>query len=277
MDSLTVSQGALTVGEVKAQVNLIQQVLEGIMKENVHYGKIPGCGNKLTLFKAGAEKIMTTFKLASDPQIEDLSTNDEIRYRITARILTFGGDFVGAGIGECSSSEEKYKWRKAVCQEEFDETPEDRRRDKWVKPWQKQAYQIKQIRTNIADVANTILKMAKKRALVDAVLTATASSDIFDQDLEDMSPELINNGDQNGNPNGSGKPPVQQPQSRSQQPGNDKYKQMLNEFAKAKKLLGEEDYYFILGKFGVQKSNNIKTIKLGNEILAAMKEAINQK
>lgn len=33
---------------------------------------------------------------------------------------------------------------------------------------------------------NTVLKMAKKRALVDAVLTATAASDIFDQDLEDL-------------------------------------------------------------------------------------------
>ena len=33
---------------------------------------------------------------------------------------------------------------------------------------------------------NTMLKMAKKRALVDAVLSATRSSDLFTQDLEDM-------------------------------------------------------------------------------------------
>ena len=37
---------------------------------------------------------------------------------------------------------------------------------------------------------NTVLKMAKKRALVDAVLTATAASDIFTQDLEDISANL---------------------------------------------------------------------------------------
>jgi hypothetical protein len=44
---------------------------------------------------------------------------------------------------------------------------------------------------NPADYYNTVLKMAKKRAHVDAILTATAASDIFTQDIEDM-PEVIN-------------------------------------------------------------------------------------
>jgi hypothetical protein len=39
---------------------------------------------------------------------------------------------------------------------------------------------------NPADYYNTCLKMAKKRAHVDAILTVTAASDIFTQDLEDM-------------------------------------------------------------------------------------------
>jgi len=41
---------------------------------------------------------------------------------------------------------------------------------------------------DIADIYNTVLKMAKKRALIDATLTATAASDIFTQDLEDYLP-----------------------------------------------------------------------------------------
>ena len=44
---------------------------------------------------------------------------------------------------------------------------------------------------NPADCYNTVLKMAKKRALVDAVLTATAASDIFTQDLEDISANIV--------------------------------------------------------------------------------------
>ena len=43
---------------------------------------------------------------------------------------------------------------------------------------------------NPADHYNTVLKMAKKRALVDAVLTSTAASDIFTQDLEEISASI---------------------------------------------------------------------------------------
>jgi hypothetical protein len=39
---------------------------------------------------------------------------------------------------------------------------------------------------NPADQYNTVRKMAKKRALVDAVITATNASCIFTQDIEDM-------------------------------------------------------------------------------------------
>ena len=42
---------------------------------------------------------------------------------------------------------------------------------------------------NPADYYNTALKMAKKRAHVDAILTATAASDCFTQDVEDMQRE----------------------------------------------------------------------------------------
>jgi hypothetical protein len=48
----------------------------------------------------------------------------------------------------------------------------------------------KQEHDNPADFYNTCGKMAKKRALVDAVLTVTAASDIFTQDIE----ELVDNG-----------------------------------------------------------------------------------
>lgn len=182
----------LTAIQVKAQVNRMQEVMKVVMQKGVHYGTVPGCGNKPTLLKPGAEKIMATFRLAADPQIEDLSGHDIIRYRIKVNMLTPDGVFVGAGVGECSSDEEKYRWRKAVCDEEFDATEEDRRQDKWKAGWNGPATSIKQVRTNPADIANTVLKMAKKRALVDGVLTATGASDIFTQDIEDMPEEILN-------------------------------------------------------------------------------------
>jgi len=62
--------------DIQTQVNAIQEVMKHVMKNNTHYGTIKGCGDKPTLLKPGAEKIMMTFKLACDPQVEDLSTPD---------------------------------------------------------------------------------------------------------------------------------------------------------------------------------------------------------
>lgn len=181
------SKGQLSAKDVQGQIMLIQQVMASVMKEEVHYGKIPGCGDKPALFKPGAEKILATFRLAADPIIEDLSSDDEIRYRIKTEIRSSSDIVIGYGVGECSSNEDKYKWRGSVCDGEFEETEFDRKREKWKKGWNNAPdTKIKQVRTNIADIANTILKMAKKRSLVDACLTTTACSDIFEQDIEDL-------------------------------------------------------------------------------------------
>jgi hypothetical protein len=180
----------LTASDIRAQVNLIQEVMKAVMKNGTHYGTIPGT-QKPTLFKAGAEKVLMTFQLVSgDPKIEDLSISDLVRYRVTVPILTRSGTLVGCGTGECSSDEEKYKWRRPVCDEEFDATPENKRREKWFKGKEK-PYSQKQVRTSPADVANTVLKMAHKRGLVAGTLVTTAASDVFDQDLEDMPEEMI--------------------------------------------------------------------------------------
>lgn len=179
----------LTAAEIVQHTKLIQQIQEAVMIEGVHYGKVPGCKEPM-LFKAGAEKLCLTFRLAPRSIIEDLCTEDEIRYRVKVELTAQAtGRYIGDGIGECSSNEEKYKWREAVCDEEFEETMEDRRKEVWKKYWEKGkkiTYQKKLVRTNPADIANTILKMAKKRGLTDATLTNTGASDIFKQDLEDL-------------------------------------------------------------------------------------------
>lgn len=179
---------SLTAADVQAQVNLMQDVMRRTMFDGTHYGKIPGT-QSISLYKAGAEKLMATFRLAADPETEDLSCDGEIHYRVKVRLLSASGQFLGAGIGECSSREDKYAWRAMVCQEEFDATPENRRRVKFSR-YQGNVEKKKQVRTNPSDVANTILKIAKKRAQVDAVITVTAASDIFTQDIEDLPDEL---------------------------------------------------------------------------------------
>ena len=160
-----------------------------LFKEDIHYGRIPGCGDKPTLYKPGAEKIASVFRLAITPVVTDLSTPDEIRYRVEARAVHWiTGAVVGSGIGECSTREQKYQWRAALGRE-FSLTPADRRRIKFGKA-RDGSQDTEQVRTEPADLANTVLKMAKKRALVDCVLTVTAASDCFTQDIEDLPEEI---------------------------------------------------------------------------------------
>jgi hypothetical protein len=135
--------------------------------------------------------LCATFGIAPDYETEDLSTHDCIRVRVKCVGKQQGTEVVlGSGVGECSSDETKYKWRAPVCKQEFDETPADRRREKWMKSRSGSPYKAQQIRTEIADVANTILKMAAKRAHVAMALNVTGASAIFGQDMEDMPEEL---------------------------------------------------------------------------------------
>lgn len=153
-----IRDGELSVDEVKKQVAKVQELMAHVMKKGEHYGTVPGTSSKMTLFKAGAEKLGFTFRLA--PQF-DVTTSDlkdgHKEFNVLCTVSHMGSDtFVAQGVGFASTMEKKYRYRKGV------ENPD------------------------IADTYNTVLKMAKKRAHVDAMITATAASDIFTQDVEDI-------------------------------------------------------------------------------------------
>lgn len=179
--------------EIRQRVNLVQEVMRNIMIKDTHYGTIPGT-KKPSLYKPGAEVLCVTFRIADTYEIEDLSADGIARYRVTCvgrHQVT--ESVLGEGVGECSSHEEKYKWRGAICQEEFDIMPEQLRRIKFSQ-WQGKVDKKQQVRTEAADQANTILKMACKRAKIAMTLNVTAASDIFTQDIEDIPAELRSEG-----------------------------------------------------------------------------------
>lgn len=188
--ALVADRGRMAVAEVVQQAMAIQEVMKAVMREGVHYGVIPGT-DKPTLYKAGAEKLCLTFHIADEYRSEDLSTSEVIRYRVTCigRHQQTGVE-LGSGIGEASTGEEKYRWRRAVCKEEFEATPVGMRRIKYSRGRNNSFYTQEQVRTEPADLANTVLKMAAKRAKMAMVLNVLAASDAFTQDLEDLSDEL---------------------------------------------------------------------------------------
>jgi len=176
--------------ELAQRIKRMHELQKDVMKPDVDYGIIPGT-QKPTLYKPGAELLKVTFGLSDRVEIEDLGTPGEVvHYRVKTELYDRSGMYLGCGFGECSSNEEKYKWRRAVCDEEWDDTDLDDRRTKYGKK-QNGHYTVKQVRVPCADVANTILKMGKKRSQVDAVLNVLGASRIYNQDLEDMSPELL--------------------------------------------------------------------------------------
>lgn len=198
----------LSATVIKHQIQVIQEVMRDAMVKDTHYGVIPGCGDKPTLLKPGAEKLCLTFRLA--PTYTVIKTdlpNGHREYEVRCTLTHIPTQSVyGEGVGTCSTMESKYHYRQAerVCPNcgkatiikgraefgggwlcfgkkggcgskfgDFDETIMGQVAGRVDNP-------------DLADVYNTVLKMSKKRAHVDAVLTATAASDIFAQDLEDL-------------------------------------------------------------------------------------------
>jgi hypothetical protein len=184
---------AQTATEMRSHVQRIQQVMKAVMKDGVHYGKIPGAGDKRSLFKPGAEVLCAAFHIAPSFIIEDISDSDCVRLRVKCvGTHQSSGLVLGEGWGEASSSEEKYKWRNAVCDEEFEEWDAARKRVKWQKGYNNgKPFKRQQVRAEPDDIRNTVLKMACKRAQVHMAINVTAASDIFAQDLEDLPPGSV--------------------------------------------------------------------------------------
>ena len=133
------------------KIHAFQQVIQQAVVPGLDIGIIPGT-NKPTLLKPGAEKIVMMMGLSSRYEIMDKVEDYKkgfFSYNIRCTLSRNEYD-ICEGVGNCNSRESKY------------------------------------VNADPYSIANTILKMAKKRAYVDAALSVASLSDIFTQDLEDM-------------------------------------------------------------------------------------------
>lgn len=197
----------ITVSEVVAQHDKIVSVMEAVMRDGIHYGRIPGI-SKPTLLKPGAEVIISALRLAPDYETEKLFSEDGHLTAIskcTLRHITTSL-VIATGEGLCSSRESKYAYRNQkrscpVCGNESIIKGKAEYGGGWI-CWKKEGgcgekfgdgdvrienQEVGKITNpDLPDTWNTVLKMAGKRALVAAVLNGTAASDVFTQDAEDM-------------------------------------------------------------------------------------------
>lgn len=171
------------VGTLK-KISQVQVALQSTLKPGHDYDTIPGT-SKPTLLKPGAEKILMMFGLTSEyeiiERIEDYE-NGVFAYTVKC-ILSKNGYKITEGVGSCNSKESKYRWRwinESDLPTGVDKTSLKQRKNRWDNI----EYQIEN--DEIYSQANTILKMAKKRAQIDATLTVASLSEVFTQDIEDM-------------------------------------------------------------------------------------------
>lgn len=181
---------SLKLTEMKQKINLVQRFFKEVMKQNKDYGTIQGT-EKPTLLKPGAEKLCELYGyIPTVKQIEEKHDRDTGFYyaRVTiALVHKSAGNLAAEGVGEANTMEGRYRWR-------------------WIPEWKlpegidrsslyseerksKNGSNYRVFRLENEDpwvLWNTVLKMAKKRALIDATLSATSSSGIFTQDLEDL-------------------------------------------------------------------------------------------
>lgn len=205
---------------------MVEGFAKSVMIAGTDYGEIPGTGQgkkgednyrpgKNVLLKPGAEKLASFFGMVPDftvmHAILDFDGAGEgngealLYYRIRCDLYRSGVK-VGSGDASCSSRESKYRWRNAqrVCPN-CGQAAIIKGKEEYGGGWlcfkksggcgakfgdADQSIVGQAVgrvpNADIADLDNTILKMAEKRALIAATLIATNVSDFFTQDMEDF-------------------------------------------------------------------------------------------
>ncbi|QFJ54330.1 hypothetical protein [Pseudobutyrivibrio xylanivorans] len=143
---------SMTVEEAKAFNDEMNRFIDTVLISGVDYGVIPHC-SKPTILKSGAEKIMNYLGLIARTEIVNRVEDYEkgfFSYEIKVFLIDYNGVVKGEGIATSNTRESKYA------------------------------------KQNGFTMQNVVLKMAKKRALVDGILNVGNLSARFTQDVEDM-------------------------------------------------------------------------------------------
>lgn len=170
-----------SIANTMAKIQQMQNVVQRTLKKGHDFGEVPGT-SKPTLLKPGGEKICMLFGL--NPEYEFLQTTEDydkefFSYNIRCTLFR-NGQPVAQGVGSCNSKEKKYRYINV------DKIPENYvgQSEEFTDKYGRVKYKINN--PDICSLVNTILKMAKKRAFVDAVLQVASLSEVFTQDIEDM-------------------------------------------------------------------------------------------
>jgi len=195
-----------------AEIEVFQRLVKNRLIDGHDFGIIPGT-QKPTMLLPGAQKITKLAKcrphyiVLREVEEWDREPQPLFAYTIQCQLIYLPtGEIVDEGVGECNSMESKYRWRQREREcPECGQAAIIKGKAEYGGGWlcfrKKNGCGAKfndndpaivdqptgrVLNPDIADQNNTILKMAKKRALVDAALSLGSLADLFTQDLEDV-------------------------------------------------------------------------------------------
>lgn len=152
------STGRKAKENVSETPDSIETIVAKYLRPGTDYDLIPNCGRKPSLLKAGAEHLAAIFKFRTSSEIVNrvnIFEKNFVLYEVATTVYNTDGEVVAVGLGSCNSLERKF------------------------------------IKQGFTMSLNTVLKMARKRSYVDAILSATGSSRIFTQDIEELAANVI--------------------------------------------------------------------------------------
>lgn len=266
----------VNVNDLKKRSYLVTEIKKEVMKENIHYGLIPGCGKKPTLFKNGAELLCMSFGLSPESSIQINELGEGHReYIVTTTLRNQNGFVVASSAGSCCTKESKYRYRgneliptgKPVPKKYWDEKNNAilgagcvAKKDENGNWMIFKKGDNKKENEDIADVYNTVLKMAVKRSLVASVLLATGGSCEFTQDIEDYTEN--NNVQINDTQINDNKKPVDR-------------KQGFLDSMKKLAAIDNESFVNLLGAAGYERAEDVPEESYG-KVYKQIKEAMDK-
>lgn len=229
---------------LKKRYELFKKIQEEVLETGVDYG-FPFTPKEITpitkpsLYKSGAEKLLMMFNLQPEFEVLETIENEKIVfYKFKCELIDRNtGAKVGEGYG-LANSKEKPSWS-----------------------------------SNPLGYANVILKIAKKRAMVDATLTTLGASNFFTQDIEDMQ-ELLTISEKKMTP---------QQVKQYAPPTEEQWKlfdDLIKRYAKHLKKEDGEVLNSIINKYGVNDVNSLSKQQVSDaisRILKALKSGGNKK
>ena len=184
--------------EAAALDKQLRECMRAVLVPGTDYGTIPGMGDKPSLFKPGAEKLLQWFGFGftndevkterDDPEypsgIADKARRIGVTYRCTVYKELTDGRKVTIATCEAYAGYDEDKFYISLDAARSKAEGKERH---WAANDKRQPNSAKwEYVTEYRAPWNSVIKMCEKRSLVGAAIDATAAAGLFTQDLEDM-------------------------------------------------------------------------------------------